>query len=310
MNIGIYQTVNAHAPAIHWWLAQDPRFGPQLYKGLDPKPKKMSIGIIVDELRNDIDVQTIDAELYECHQETMREMENKKESLENGILKIDCTTEYFNFNNKFEYPVWSNYFGCTDDPKFAPKCDKLIFAQSTIEESAMFYITQYAFKQMDQFQLEAHCEIWWKDHMLMSGDNIGKWKEIWYRDYHNQCIEDLNNGKLQYMWQLNFAHWDLHDQLLSDDNPAFKLDYSFHRLFKEKHDPGDIESQNRSLSNIQKNNIDHLVVDVKWFNNTDVILDYLGISNSTELDNAAQVYSERYKQVVEAYDILYNKYYK
>ena len=117
------------------------------------------------------------------------------------------------------------------------------------------------------------------------------------------------SGKLQYMWQLNFAHWDLYHQLLHDE-PAFKLDYSFHRLFKEKHDPSDIESQNQSLTNIQKNNIDHLVVDVKWFNNTDVILDYLGISNSTELDNAAQVYSERYKQVVEAYDILYNKYYK
>jgi hypothetical protein len=143
----------------------------------------------------------------------------------------------------------------------------------------------------------------------MGGDTIGKWKELWYRDYHDQCIADLESGKLQYMWQLNFAHWDLFDALLDNGNGKFDLDYSFHRLFEEKHNPDDFHGQNESLGFIKENNIDHLVVDVEWFKNTDVILDYLGVSNSQVLTDTAKLYGERYKTVVEAYDILYNKYY-
>jgi len=309
MNIGIYQAVNAHAPAIHWWLAHDSRFGPQLYEGAQPRPNKLAIGNIVQELRNDEQTQEINEELYDIHQESLREMENKRESLENGIPRIECTSEYFKFNKQFQYPVWSNYFGSCYRPEFAPLADKLIFAQSTTKQSAMFYITQYAFNTLSLPELTNHCKIWWEDHMLMGGDDIGKWKEIWYRDYHDQCIADLNSGKLQYMWQLNFAHWDLFEALLDNGDGKFELDYSLDRLFEQKHNPEDVYGQNDALRHIKENNIDHLVVDVEWFKNTDVILDYLGVSNSQILKDTAKLYHTRYYAVKHAYKKLYNKYY-
>ena len=309
MNIGIYQTVNAHAPAIHWWLAHDPRFGPQLYEGAEPRPNKLAIGNIAQELRNDEQTQEINEELYDIHQESLREMENKRESLENGIPRIECTSEYFKFNKQFQYSVWSNYFGSCYSPEFAPLADKLIFAQSTTKQSAMFYITQYAFNILSLTELTNHCKIWWEDHMLMGGDDIGKWKEIWYRDYHDQCIADLNSGKLQYMWQLNFAHWDLFEALLDNGDGKFELDYSLDRLFEQKHNPEDVYGQNDALGHIKENNIDHLVVDVEWFKNTDVILDYLGVSNSQILKDTAKLYHTRYYAVKHAYKKLYNKYY-
>jgi len=306
MNIGIYQVVNAHAPAIHWWLAQDHRFGPQIYSGLKPTPERLAIGTIVEENRY---THLIDQDLYYSHQETLRMMENKTET-DGGI---DCLSEYFKFNEDFQYKVWSNYFGATYDSRFAPIADKLIFTQVTTEQSAMFYITQYAFIELTEDEIIEQTQLWWEDHMLMDGDIIGKWKEVWYRDYHDKCIEDFHDGKLKYMWQLNFAHWDLKKSLSHiDDNTGdgiFEFEYSFHRLFEEKHDYEDVFVQNESLSYIEEDKIDHLVVDVEWFKNTDVILDYLGVSNSDILKEAAQIYGRRYKQVVDAYDILYNKYY-
>ena len=296
MNIGIYQTVNAHAPAIHWWLAQDSRFGLQLYKGLVPACDGERIGSIVQEIRDD---------LYNIYQESLREMENKEAV--NGI--VDCTSSYFNSINNYEYPVWSNYFGCTKYPNSVPLSDKLLFAKSTVEQSAMFYITQYAFNKLTINQINEHSKIWWEDHKLMAGKVLDSWKETWYRDYHDQCIADFHNGKLQYMWQLNFAHWDLFDSLENSDG-KFDLDYSPKRLFEEKHNNDDIKAQYVSIKSMKEDNVDHLLIDVEWFNKTNIILDYLGISNSKELDDAALLYKKRYKIVCKAYEELSNKYYK
>ena len=302
MNIAIYQTVNAHAPAIHWWLAQDKRFGPQLYQGLDPVCNVERIGSIVQEIRN----EDIDADVYDIHQESLREMENKEAV--NGI--VDCTSSYFNFVRKYEYPVWSNYFGATKKYKVTIDCDKLLFAQSTVEQSAMFYITQYAFNKIEQLEdINDHTMLWWQDHMLMGGEDIGDWKETWYRDYHDQCIADFHNGKLQYMWQLNFAHWDLYNMFL-ENKSKFTLDYSIERLFEEKHKTDDIDRQQTTIKSMTDNNVDHLLVDEEWFNNTSAILNYLGIENSKELDDAASLYSKRYYTVCKSYDKLLNKYYK
>ena len=301
MNIAIYQTVNAHAPAIHWWLAQDKRFGPQLYQGMAPICNGEQIGSIVQEIRN----EDIDADAYDIHQESLREMENKEAI--NGI--VDCTSSYFNNLTKYSYPVWSNYFGCTKYIGTVPLGDKLLFAKSTVEQSAMFYITQYAFNKMDLSNLNDRTMLWWQDHMLMGGEDIGDWKETWYRDYHDQCIADFHNGKLQYMWQLNFAHWDLHN-MLAENKSKFTLDYSIERLFKEKHKTDDFNAEQNAIKSMTDNNVDHLLVDIEWFNNTDVILDYLGIKNSKALDDAALLYKERYKIVCKSYEELSNKYYK
>ena len=111
------------------------------------------------------------------------------------------------------------------------------------------------------------------------------------------------------MWQLNFAHWDLHNMFL-ENKSKFTLDYSPTRLFEEKHNTDDFEAQDVSIKSMKENNVDHLLVDIKWFNNTDVILDYLGIENSKELDDAALLYKERFQIVCKAYEELSNKYYK
>ena len=256
--ISVYQTVNAHAPAIHWWLAQDPRFGPQLYQGYNPKPDTAS-NRIVEELRFSKHFQpdNLDEALYNVHQESLRQMENGST---NDMNQVDCTSDYFEHTKDlYEYPVWSNYFGCTQDPLGIPMSDKLIIAKSTVEESAMFYITQYAFNKLDLNDIENHSQVWWEDHMLLDGNDIGKWKELWYRDYHNQCIQDFKDGKLQYMWQLNFAHWDLEKALRVYNRESFELDYSWNRLVKEKHDPEDIITQDRCIQHLK---VDHLVVDI------------------------------------------------
>ena len=64
------------------------------------------------------------------------------------------------------------------------------------------------------------------------------------------------------MWQLNFAHWDLEKALRVYNRESFELDYSWNRLVKEKHDPEDIIAQD---SCIQHCKVDHLVVDINWF---------------------------------------------
>tara|TARA_B110001454_G_scaffold199420_1_gene204194 strand:+ start:372 stop:1379 length:1008 start_codon:yes stop_codon:yes gene_type:complete len=334
MNIGIYQTVNAHAPAIHWWLAHDKRFGPQLYHGKNPIHNGDNIGSIVDEIRRNPESvnnpeagefdHIMDSNLYNIHQESLREMENKEE--ENG--RVDCTSAYFDANKGlwgngedpivgYEYPIWSNYFGATKN-RVAPACDKLIFAKSTTEQSAMFYITQYAYNRISEKEINEHSLIWWEDHMLMGGNDIGRWKEVWYKDYHNQCIADFHSGKLQYMWQLNFAHWDLLYALIEGSDSRrggyaegkFTLDYSHERLFKEKHDPCDIDDgQQPTIDTMRKNNVDHLLIDSEWFNHQVDIFDYLGVKNSDILIETASLYSKRYYDVVEAYEELRNKYY-
>mgnify|MGYP006104170687 FL=1 len=298
--ISVYQTVNAHAPAIHWWLATDSRFGPQLYQGYNPKPDTAS-NRIVEELRfsKHFHPDNLDEALYNVHQESLRQMENGST---NDMNQVDCTSDYFEHTKDlYEYPVWSNYFGCTQDPLGIPMSDKLIIAKSTVEESAMFYITQYAFNKLDLTDIENHSKIWWKDHMLLNETDIGKWKELWYRDYHNQCIQDFKDGKLQYMWQLNFAHWDLEKALRVYNRESFELDYSWNRLVKEKHDPEDITAQNRCIQNLKG---DHLVVDINWFENTDVILDYIGVSNSDILIQSAALYKQRLTKVMQLYKDL------
>jgi len=298
--ISIYQTVNAHAPAIHWWLATDPRFGPQLYQGYDPKPNTAS-NRIVEEMRFNKHFQpdNLDEAVYNVHQESLRQLENGST---NDMNQVDCTSDYFEYTKDLcEYPVWSNYFGCTQNGLGIPKSDKLIIAKSTVEESAMFYITQYAFNKLDLDDIEDHSEVWWKDHMLLDGNDIGKWKEIWYRDYQDQCIQDFKDGKLQYMWQLNFAHWDLDKALRVHNRESFELDYSWNRLVKEKHDPEDIITQNCCIQNLK---VDHLVVDINWFENTDVILDYIGVSNSDILIKSAAMYKKRLTKVMQSYKDL------
>ena len=81
-------------------------------------------------------------------------------------------------------------------------------------------------------------------------------------------------------------------------------------MFKEKHKTDDFNAEQNAIKSMIDNNVDHLLVDVEWFNNTSAILNYLGIENSKELDDAALLYSKRYYTVCKSYDKLFNKYYK
>ena len=56
----------------------------------------------------------------------------------------------------YQYPVWSNYFGCTRYPNSVPLGDKLLFAKSTTNDDAMFYITQYAFMKLTIYEINDH----------------------------------------------------------------------------------------------------------------------------------------------------------
>ena len=98
--------------------------------------------------------------------------------------------------------------------------------------------------------------------------------------------------------------------MLAENKSKFTLDYSIERLFKEKHKTDDFNAEQNAIKSMTDNNVDHLLVDIEWFNKTNIILDYLGISNSKELDDAALLYKERYKIVCKAYKELSNKYYK
>jgi len=110
------------------------------------------------------------------------------------------------------------------------------------------------------------------------------------------------------MWQLNFAHWDLFHQLQEGNSP-FKLDYSFYRLFEDKHDPSDIEEQQLTIDAMHENNVDHLLIDAEWFKHQVDIFDYLGTKNSDVLIETASLYGKRYNGVVTAYEDIRNKYY-
>jgi len=319
--IAVYQIVNAHAPAIHWWLATDPRFGPQLYQLEDPhhtqtiptQLDKNFVGGIVTEWRHPTDM---DQTVYELHQESLREMENLVSGSSTDHIRVDCTSKYFNAmeghwgNGEdpivgYQYPVWSNYFGNTNSAA-VPLSDKLIFCESSMAENCFFYVSQYAFVTLTLEEIDEHTTVWWEDHKLMGGKILDSWKDVWYNKYHQQVINDFNEGELQYMWQLNFAHWDLHTNLKNGiDN--FELDYSFDRLFKSKLDPHGILPQTETLDHI-KDKVDYLSVDINWFDNIDVILDYLQITKSDALVQSAKDYKLRFEYCREEYNKLFSKY--
>jgi len=111
------------------------------------------------------------------------------------------------------------------------------------------------------------------------------------------------------MWQLNFAHWDLFHSLKNNSDGKFDLDYSYVRLFEEKHKEDDIEAQDVSIRSMAENNVDHLLIDAEWFKHQVDIFDYLGVKNSDVLIETASLYGKRYNEVVTAYEDIRNKYY-
>ena len=301
--IAVYQSDNGSAPAIHWWLSSNKKFGPQLYEftynrqlDIENCQDPNHIGAIVLEIRD----SNLDPALYDLHQESLRQMENYKPT--NYV--VDCTTDYFSQLTNYEMPVWSNYFGNCYQGSL-PLASKLLRCNHTPQDTCFFYITQYAFMKMDVNKIENDSKIWWEDHKLVDNKIVDNWKDIWYNVYHEKVLKDFESGKLKYMWQLNFAHWDLEHALL-EGKTYFNLDYSFERLFEDK--LSDYSDTDNEVWQSKKHNFDHMDVKIDWFDNTQSICDYLNVEQTDEMKSSAKLYREGFLNAKDKYHTLFDKY--
>ena len=303
--IAVYQTVNGCAPAMHWWLASNKKFGPQLYNftydtdASNPNCKDANhVGPIVLEVREDSNI--LDPAIYELHQESLRQMEN----FNPNDYVVDCTSDYFSKLTEYQMPVWSNYFGNCQNGKI-PLADKLLYCNHTPHDSCFFYVTQYAFVELDVEKIEDDTKNWWEDHKLVNNKVVDNWKDVWYNAYHKQVLKDFEAGKLKYMWQLNFAHWDLEHALL-EGKTYFNLDYSFERLFENR--LSDVDDNDSIVWQANKHKYDHMDVTVNWFDNTQAICDYLNVEQTDDMKSSAGKYRESYLNAMDRYHNLFGKY--
>ena len=104
----------------------------------------------------------------------------------------------------------------------------------------------------------------------------------------------FDNGKLKYMWQLNFLHWDLHHYLKGESQVEPKLneaeDYSV--IIKSK---VFTKNQNRALETFRYNPGALLVRDPFWFDQVEDIVNFL------ELD--VDIYDENFMAYKNAYEV-------
>ena len=281
--ITIYCSVNSTAPCLHWWLCNDKRFGPQAYYIPDQQPNGKHIGSLVLEDRDDIHVPI---DVYHQHQKTHQNMENLRP---NGTF-IDFTQPFEKYNDKYKHVVWSNYFGSIYQSSWKIQSDYSIIIDSTIEDFIFNYVSVYAFIPLDVAKSERDSRIWYEDHTILDNEFVNEWKTLWYEKYHPQVLQQFEDGKLKYMWQLNYAHWDLHHAII-DGKDKIDLDFSEHRLFDKFKDDEEIIFN----KDVIKTNTDSLIINTDWHNNTSQILEYIGESSSPELEESLKVYSNKYE---------------
>lgn len=301
MKVAVYNSVNGSAPAIAWWLASDSRFGPQLYEfeSRQSDNDKNIGGIIIEDRGNSI----VSPRVYDLHQESLRRMEN----LDAEDQISDCVSPFNEIENDYNICVWSNYFGCLKDTSTAINVEKTIINNTSAQEFQFFYISQYAFNPISHQHVDSHTNLWWQDHMLMDGSNIGEWKKVWYDQYHDYMHKQIDSGLLKYMWQLNFAHWDLYHAQLNGSNDITLADDS-DRLFKKFQEDNDADDINYTIKTYQKLNKNHIVVGDDWFDRPEYILDYLEISNSNVLEENLKIYIDKYNSKKEQFDRIFKQY--
>lgn len=287
----IYGTRNGTQDSIAWWLCNEELVGPQIYKApfyenpWEGKPHGDS-GLVNDWYRHD--------EHTECH----RLMEN---------IKGDIIAPMRKFEDDYKMLVWSNYFGCLGHTRQKIDCDKLIVCEQSIYEDAFHYMITHAFKGLDHEEITSDSELWWTDHKLVNGEVTDAWKDIWYKNYEQKMHDALDNGKLKYMWQLNFMHWDLHHAIennlnhekieLSDPENLKRL------LVKKLIDP---EEKTQTDIVVTSNPGCMYVKDPTWWDAAVPydILDYLDMGMSDQLQKALTDYIEAYKERKEWFDEL------
>ena len=288
----IYGTKNGTQNSIAWWLCNEDGIGPQVYKAKfyehewTGKPDSFS-GLINDAYRH--------PEHTECH----RLMENVDGDIIEPMRKLELD---------YDMLVWSNYFGCLKHPFRKIDCDKLIICEQSNYEDAFHYCISHAFKGLDHQEIDDDSELWWTDHKLVYGEITDNWKELWYGKYHDEMHDALDSGKLKYMWQLNFMHWDLAHCLEHNKTVDVKLTEhdDVKRLLAEKIcDP----DENTQTDILMWHNKDALIIkDPTWWDvRPDIILDYLEIDNSDKLRSSLSDYIEAYKVRKEWFDELVSK---
>ena len=186
-----------------------------------------------------------------------------------------------------------------NNPDNIIKADKTILVDNSPEEQLFFYISQYAFAWLEsQSDIEQQTTNWANEH------NIENWKEVWDGKYAKNFEQAFVDGKLKYMWQLNFAHHDLMDQLTKGKEDIKLVDADDHaRLFNKQE-----EDFTDTLFAYANSEADHLVVGDDWFDHYESTVDYLEIERSFRLKKFIIDYTKLYKRKKQLYQSTFAKY--
>jgi len=287
MDIAIYQNDTGSAPAIHWWLSQETNIGPEVYDFNTGycTPSGHHVGAIV--------IENEQSKHHNLHTQSIQLLDNST----NGI--IDVMSPFDDIRKDYEHLVWSNYSSNLSNPDNIIKADKTILVDNSSEEQLFFYISQYAFSWLESIEdIAQQTNNWANEH------NIENWKEVWDKKYAKNFEQSFVDGKLKYMWQLNFAHHDLMDQLAKGNDDITLVDADDHaRLFdKQKEDFTD------TLFAYANSEADHLIVGDDWFENYESIIDYLEIESSFRLKKFRIDYMKLYKRKKQLYIDTFSKY--
>jgi len=292
MLIAIYGDKNGTQDSIAWWLCEENNIGPQIYNApwrsgkIQAEFEHPLLGTLVEDIRT-----------YDEHDETMRLMEN---------VPGDFLEPWRKFGEWYDKLVWSNYFGAMCEPTQNIIADKLILCNETPEEDCFHYIISHAFKKLSLKKVDDDTEVWWKDHVFVDGEDIGVWKEIWYKRYHSQCVKDWHDGKLKYMWQLNFMHWDLYHAIKDNGDTAsvcMEDANNLERLFNDK-----LHNDYSAMDQTLLHNDGIVVNDPHWWNSADEILDYLDINWTQSLRKNLLDYTNIYRKKRDWYEQEFSKY--
>jgi len=289
MDIAIYQNNTGSAPAVHWWLSQEINIGPKLYN-FDTgycRPTGHHVGAIV--------IEDEEAEYNKLHTQSLALLEQEQQGI------IDVMSPFNNVKNKYDFFLWSNYTSNLTNPDNIIKADKTILVDNSLEEQLFFYISQYAFVRLEfEDDVIQQTQSWATQH------NHEQWKEIWYNKYHDIFLQAYKDKKLKYMWQLNFAHHDLMDQLEKGKDDITLINADDHeRLFEVKKQEEDFTDTLFAYANAE---IDHIVVGDNWFEKYNDILDYTGILETFRLKKYVLDYTRLYKRRKQLYFDKFSKY--
>lgn len=314
MITAIYGNSLTTQDSIAWWLCNDSNRGPQMFTPGWSKDTQAydywheMLGPIVEEKRWDEDLAEhyeFDADTYDTlndqhklainfklHINTLRHMSNDR-SVKG---RMSFLSAYKNLEPFYDMVVWSNYFGTMrDNRSYIGDADKVIIVKQDNLDSTFHYMINHAFKTISRHRIDQDSELWWTDHVYVEGVDTTKWKDVWYDLYHQKCIDAYYAGDLQYMWQLNFMHWDLHNVLdVGDDHTQITMcahdDYD--RLFASRMEDTLIADINKTIGMQKRNDRDNILVvnSHDWFDSPETITEFLGIECTQQMQTDLQTY--------------------